>query len=442
MVEKYYKLFRRLGKDPLGNIRRERISRIYPDRLPEEAARVQDEQRLKHTFAYLMLSLGLAFIMFILPGETLPEGGSLTRPEPGTGDSLIRLDVQFGEESVRTEMVLSSREYTEEEKAAVLDEAGTILEQALLGENPSADQVSLPLDLSGECGMDGVEAYWIPQEPEVVGYDGTLNYETDLGENRETVLNLYLSFEGLERCRQVKLVLVEPEKLTLSSEEEITNALELANGEDITSSQVILPAEIAGTPVTYQLPDDNSVGWMILVLGIIAAAASFFLPEQRMKEAEEARQRELELGYSGLVSKLCVLVGAGLSVRGAWESIVSDYRHRKAETGEKKLLYEEMERSLRSLGQGIPEEQMYSRFGRRCGMAPYLRLGSLLESHVKNGTRGFTELLSAEADEAFRERLQLARRQGEEISTKLMLPLLILFALVSAILVIPAFLSV
>ena len=55
--------------------------------------------------------------------------------------------------------------------------------------------------------------------------------------------------------------------------------------------------------------------------------------------------------------------------------------------------------------------------------------------------RTFSALLAAESAEAFRERLQLARRQGEQISARLLIPLLLLFALILVLLMVPAFFS-
>ena len=147
------------------------------------------------------------------------------------------------------------------------------------------------------------------------------------------------------------------------------------------------------------------------------------------------------LAYPELASSLVVLMGAGLSIRGAWESMVMSYRRSLLNGKKKHAMYEEMSYAWNALNRGESEEKVYTEFGRRCGLPAYLRLGSLLESNRKKGSRGLIPLLKEEADQATEERLRTARRLGEEASSKLLLPMVLLFSLILVILMIPAMLS-
>ena len=117
------------------------------------------------------------------------------------------------------------------------------------------------------------------------------------------------------------------------------------------------------------------------------------------------------------------------------------YRRSRRAGGEKRILYEEMLLSWNALSQGAHEERIYAEFGRRCGLQSYLRLGSLLESNIRKGSRGLLPLLRQEAEQALEERLRMARKQGEETSSRMLLPMLMLFALVLVILMAPAMMS-
>lgn len=195
-----------------------------------------------------------------------------------------------------------------------------------------------------------------------------------------------------------------------------------------------------GQPVTYRRDGDLPAG-IFLILGLLAAGVFLFYPEQRMREEEKKREEELALAYSEFVAKIRVLTGAGLSLRSTWKRLAEEYEADRAKGGKRKILYEEVCRTERELSQGVLEEEVYSRFAGRIGQGAYLRLGGLLESHIRNGIRGFSALLAAESAEAFRERLQLARRQGEQISARLLIPLLLLFALILVLMMVPAFFS-
>jgi hypothetical protein len=90
---------------------------------------------------------------------------------------------------------------------------------------------------------------------------------------------------------------------------------------------------------------------------------------------------------------------------------------------------------------GVPENKAYEQFGRRTGLIPYIKFSSLISQNLKKGTKGFTELLLHEATQAFENRKESAKRQGEEAGTKLLIPMMLLLVIVFLIIMIPAFMA-
>ena len=74
-------------------------------------------------------------------------------------------------------------------------------------------------------------------------------------------------------------------------------------------------------------------------------------------------------------------------------------------------------------------------------LQPYLKLAGLLEQNRKTGTKNLRQLLLLEMTDAFEQRKNLARRQGEEAATKLLIPLFLMLGVVMVIVVVPAFLT-
>ena len=74
-------------------------------------------------------------------------------------------------------------------------------------------------------------------------------------------------------------------------------------------------------------------------------------------------------------------------------------------------------------------------------MRPYLKLSSLLEQNRKTGLKNLRQMLDDDVADAFEERKNLAKKQGEEAGTKLLLPMFMLLAIVMVIVVVPAFMS-
>ena len=90
---------------------------------------------------------------------------------------------------------------------------------------------------------------------------------------------------------------------------------------------------------------------------------------------------------------------------------------------------------------GITEAEAYERFGKRCGISVYMKFGALLAQNLKKGTKGMTDLLRNESDQAFENRKSRAKRLGEEAGTKLLAPMFGMLAIVLVIVIVPAFLS-
>ena len=66
----------------------------------------------------------------------------------------------------------------------------------------------------------------------------------------------------------------------------------------------------------------------------------------------------------------------------------------------------------------------------------------MLTQNLRKGSKGLSELLRAEADQAFEERKAAAKKRGEEAGTKLLLPMFMMLSMVLLIVIVPAFLSI
>ena len=104
--------------------------------------------------------------------------------------------------------------------------------------------------------------------------------------------------------------------------------------------------------------------------------------------------------------------------------------------------YEEMRYTMNELKNGRPESECYEAFGRRCESPVYRKFGMLLSQNLRKGTKGLTNLLQREAQEAFEERKNMAKKLGEEAGTKLMIPLFLMLAVVFVVVTVPAFLTI
>ena len=90
---------------------------------------------------------------------------------------------------------------------------------------------------------------------------------------------------------------------------------------------------------------------------------------------------------------------------------------------------------------GIPETAAYERYGMRCRLPSYLKLGTLLGQNLRKGNKDLSRLLEEESREAFEDRKALAKKLGEECESKLLLPMLLLLVTILIMVMYPAAVS-
>ncbi|MDE7233218.1 MAG: secretion protein F, partial [Lachnospiraceae bacterium] len=64
-----------------------------------------------------------------------------------------------------------------------------------------------------------------------------------------------------------------------------------------------------------------------------------------------------------------------------------------------------------------------------------------LSQNIRKGSNDLLRLLGQEADTAFAERKNLAKKLGEEAGTKLLIPMMMMLCIVMVIIMIPAYFS-
>jgi tight adherence protein C len=135
-----------------------------------------------------------------------------------------------------------------------------------------------------------------------------------------------------------------------------------------------------------------------------------------------------------MVSKLVLLVNAGMTLNRAWEKIC-------VETKKKTPLYLELKTTYLQIQGGKSESEAYEEFARRCRVREITKFVTLIIQNLKKGSDDMVPLLRLQAEECWELRKMRARQLGEEASTKLILPMMIMFIGILIIVVLPAVLQ-
>lgn len=405
----------------------------------------QAEERNKHwrsrlvTGLYVLLG-GSAFLLLQGLLQTADTDYTpirqIERPEPGEGKRQVALNVQTIQGEIPLTLEVKERVPRKEEIDEMFVRSYELLRDQILGENPSMDEVSSPLWLSSYIEETACQVYWYTDNRDRIDREGMV-YTEGLTEKEQVTLTAQISFGSYEK-EYLFCVTVLPEQLTGRERliREIRRAVQSSEESDGEAASFVLPEKIGGQEVEYHTPRKKP-GWLLYVLVALLTGCSMLLPDQQLAQKKKEKEEELELAYPEIVSKLCLLIGSGLTVRKAWERVIQDYKERKGFN----YAYEEMLFTYFELERGIPEGRAYAAFGRRCRLHGYRKLGSLLEQNLKKGTAGLLSLLKEETWQAFEDRRAFAVKLAQEAGTRLLLPMILLLGVVLVICIAPAIMS-
>ena len=422
---------------------RQKLNLMNPGRAGKELV---DEYYIKKLSAVLMLlCAGLLFsaLMFISDlGKSRFIGGNvLERNGYGKGDKNVTVDVYADDEQVisKKSLTISERQYTEEEISEIFEEIGEGLRYEILGENESADHVDRDLNLVGTAKDYPVDVEWLISDYTVLDGSGKIKDDYEDNECRTVGLTACLSY-GSSKAEYIFYVNVFPK--VLSEEEKFGADIDkkIAEYDDMTVSynRQLLPDEVDGKRISYKTSRENTALY-VLVMTLMAAFAIYSGKDSELTKAVKKREREMLIAYPEIVSKLTLLLGAGLNIRAAFEKTALD--HIKNHGGRYSFAYEEMLITINRMKSGVSEYEAYLDFGKRCAVKRYVKLGALLSQNIKKGSYGLLSEMEQEVKEAFEDRKAEARKLGEEAGTRLLGPMAMMLAVVMIIVIVPAFLS-
>ncbi len=346
-------------------------------------------------------------------------------------------------ETANIEVEISEKQYTKEEMKKVFDRCILKLEKSILGENQSYDMVDKDMNLVTELPGEQVDISWELDRYDVMDIHGKLKSE---GLKEEGVLvNLSATLTYREETEFLSTyectIMVYPnreEQGTLAAK--VSRLVEEKNQRTKIKEYLPLPEKVDGDSVTYFTTMDTR-GIVLMTMVILISVLLYALEVQNRDQREKERKQQMLVDYPEIINKLTLYLGAGMIVRRAWRKIVEDYGERKKAWGIR-YAYEEMEQTYREMESGISEAESYERFGKRCNIQEYMKLGALLAQNLRKGTRGLREILRMEATQALAERKARAKRMGEEAGTKMLAPMFLMLAVVLVIVIVPAFLSI
>lgn len=349
-----------------------------------------------------------------------------------------RTEIIYPKKQDPIEFKVQEREYTKEELEKVFSKGFQWLKEEMLLDNSFAGEVRsdlrFPLEVPG-----GIKAEWISENPDVISEDGTVHNENwKKGQSKMVTITILLSWKDEIRRQEVHLVVKEP---VLSSEQQLQRkiraTIEAKEQKSRKEPSFMLPSFIEGIEIKQTEAGKQMIS--IFCLLIVVFILIFYKKHNTLQEQIERRKKEIQEDYPLIVNKLVLYLSAGMNTKSAFEKISEEYQQdRKQGCTPFRFAYQELYVMMNQLKAGVSERKAYEEYGIRTGETTYLKLMTLIIQNLQKGSVGLLQALSEEEEKAFAQRIDRAKKQGEEVGTKLLFPMLILLIVVMLIVMLPA----
>lgn len=168
---------------------------------------------------------------------------------------------------------------------------------------------------------------------------------------------------------------------------------------------------------------------MLLVCFVMAFVVYYYYGNV-ITERMNKRTEEMMTDFSEVVSQLALLINAGMVLREAWETV--------ANSGNR-LIYKEMRLAVERIENGDSEIVSYTEFGNRCMNTDIKKFTSTITQGISKGNRELGKMLQEQSSEIWKIKKQSVEEIAGKASTKLLLPMCIMFIGIIVLVIVPVF---
>ncbi len=385
----------------------------------------------------------LCLAVAVWEGRDAGSGAVTELERQESGDRQVTLLLEADGQSERTSypVTVEEQKLTEAQKRQLLEAAVTELEEYMQKGQEEDLVVSSDLmipDVLQEGRVLAAVSFW---PGDVIDTKGVIHWEYFEEEEPLVQVGVLLECQEAELYHEFYLQLERP---PLDDSQrfyaELKEQLQQQNQQTDTD-RFALPREVQGAAVAWYQEQEQD-HWKILLLGVIGILIHYMVKRSGRERLEKEWKDGLIMDYPDIVSRLSLLVGAGMTAGGAIGKLACEYQKSYGE-GRKRMHpgYEELLKTWNEMQDGTGERKAYENLGTRCGRQEYRKLSSLLIQNVQKGSKGIQQLLDSEVTEVYLQQQAHVKRLGEEASAKLLLPMGMMLILVFAVLILPAMFS-
>lgn len=421
----------------------EQLQKLYVGKSREAMLQIYCRKR-KRAFTFLGLLCVVVFLCSVLLSYQegrIERQNRIKRQNPGGSTESVALETFIAGHGQAVAIEVAPRQYTAEELQAEFARVKQYVKETYLGQNETADYVTQDLFLMNSLENSVIQIEWLPDSSQLVEADGSIHWE-NIEKETPVEITVLFRYEEEEESLPLELTLIPPQRTTEETlwrgwgkeQERLAEQTE-------TEEYLKLPDTVDGKEVFYQEPKKAVWKYLLLVISIGIPAVSLMM-DRWLRRQTARRERELVLDYPEMLEQFVLLIGAGMTIQGAWVRIATEYAAmRRKGQREYRFVYEEMLVTMREVESGMSERKAYELFGRRLGILSYMKFTTLLVQNLRKGSDDLLRILEYEAVDAFRQRKEQAKALGEEAGTKMLMPMMLMLLVVLLLIIYAAFCS-
>lgn len=395
--------------------------------------KIMSENFIKKNIAVCLLSF-LAFnivsLLFGIAGARVVDAGNVLYRDEYNGQTReYDISLTYEEDEALVNLVVMPMEYTAEEFYEKSERLFRDFETELVGDNE--DLLHIRGDIHIPENPEKVfDVTWLSDSPKILASTGKVNTD-ELTDKAFVTLTANIEYGDLSASHEYKLGIEGRKETTII--ELVESKLYNLEQENRNQSEILIPKELSGVKISLE-QEKNNTSVYIFLWGTIFCIILAFRKAAGLKQDIRNRDRKLMDLYPWFVNSLWLTLGAGLTVKSGIKQLI-------AEGENENPLVLELEYAINQIDSGLDEAMAYEDLGRRIGLNAYVKLMHQLGRNLKIGSKDLLRLMEEELAVALEIRKENAKRKGEEASTKLLFPMIVLLLIVMLMIVTPVLIS-
>lgn len=378
----------------------------------------------------VLFTVNLISLFLGIAGIRVADAGNVIYRDDYSGQTReYDISLTYEGDETRVNLSVMPVEYSPEQFYEKSEQLFLEFEEALKGDNEDLLHIRDNINIPEYTDRD-FDIIWYSDSPHILSSTGQVNFE-NIYQKTYVTLTATIEYGELSAVHEYRLgIEADSEPTSFELAENALNDLEEQNRN---MKEIYIPENLSGVEISLVKEKDNS-SVQIFLLGIAICILTALRGVAALKQSVKDRNRMLMDLYPWFVNSLWLLLGAGLTVRSGIKQLI-------AESESRNPLVLELEYAVNQIDSGMDEAKVYEDLGNRLELRVYSGLMHQLSRNLRIGTKDLLGLMEDELAVSMEIRKENAKRKGEEASTKLLFPMIVLLLVVMLMIIVPVMVS-